>query len=380
MFDVFISYSSADREWAEVFEERMKQAGIDVFRDKSRLMLGHSYKEQLFNHLKDSRVLVIIWSKSVQSMDGIMKEWIITERETFRANHPKGKIIYLLIDNENPQVDEDSHKLDHLRNKGVISSITDKDWSFVIGKVKEIIFTDRIDIDCYILAVTEKEFGDQLNDENLSDALINLGLSYSDVAKWYGVRREDWRPAGGKSIKEILFSLEKQLANVLKEDSVPEIYKNSKITIKSDLLGLWKSLNSDVQAEINRLSNLDFCWVFIDQLSLYNPKIHEAAHRIETLIATNNWINVFILDPVFNIHNRTILRSKLSLDCSTLYHALTKPQLSKNSTCLGAVDVWHSDDFEKIFRETIRRKRVLIDTDKRSEKRGFASFTTGNEL
>jgi hypothetical protein len=71
MGQVFISYSSADRGWAEVLEDKLKPH-LDVYRDKTRLTAGQPYQESLYCALEKSCALVIIWSKRVRDMQG---EW-----------------------------------------------------------------------------------------------------------------------------------------------------------------------------------------------------------------------------------------------------------------------------------------------------------------
>ena len=87
MSQVFISYSSGDRNWAETLEDKLCRAGIEVYRDKSRLTVANPFKEQLQGALRMSSALLTLWSERVRNEQGQWKEWVISEREYFRAQH-----------------------------------------------------------------------------------------------------------------------------------------------------------------------------------------------------------------------------------------------------------------------------------------------------
>ena len=179
-------------------------------------------------------------------------------------------------------------------------------------------------------------------------------VSISTVSLIRTTTREEWRPAGGQPVGETLKYLENVCTTILREDGVPELLKDKEVTINSGLSGLWEVLDMDAEKEINRLVSLDFFWIFVDPLSLYHSKIQKVANRIGGCVDRNKWLNLFILDPIERTHDRSNLRSKLEADFASLYVPLVKPNLRASRKCLGGVDVWHPDDFERVFRETLR--------------------------
>jgi hypothetical protein len=78
-------------------------------------MPGQPYQDTLFRAIEDSSILLIVWSSRVRDMKGNWKEWVIVEREKFRADHPNGSIVYLLLDADNPAVDAHTHNVTMLR-------------------------------------------------------------------------------------------------------------------------------------------------------------------------------------------------------------------------------------------------------------------------
>ena len=79
MSQVFISYSSADRDWAKTLERKLKPYLLP-YRDDSRLVVARPFQNQLFEKLDESAALLIIWSKRVRDMQGEWKEWVRWER------------------------------------------------------------------------------------------------------------------------------------------------------------------------------------------------------------------------------------------------------------------------------------------------------------
>ena len=223
MYDLFVSYSSADRGWAEVLETKLHPA-LAVYRDKTRLTAALPFQQQLFSALEASSALLIIWSSHVRDMQqGQCKEWVITEREHFRARHPEAPIVYLLLDDQIPEVDAHVHKLDHIRGQGSPDNVSEATWDQLIHKIKDISLLYRVEVDCYVLACSAQEFASLKGDPNLGAVLESLSIDFDHVAKWYGPTREEWCPAGGQSVRAMLGHLEEMCTAVLKEDGVPEI-------------------------------------------------------------------------------------------------------------------------------------------------------------
>src|SRR5205085_1826847 len=77
--DVFISYSSRDRAWAERLAQDLRERQIDVFLDADRIQLGTSWGPQLARHLTGSRHLIVLWSNAAED-----SRWVPEEIGRFR--------------------------------------------------------------------------------------------------------------------------------------------------------------------------------------------------------------------------------------------------------------------------------------------------------
>jgi hypothetical protein len=352
---------------------------LEVYRDKSRLTASKPYQEQLFADLERSSALLIIWSKRVRDMRGEWKEWVITEREHFRAHHPEAPIVYVRLDEEIPAVDAHTHMQDEMVGSDGLDTVKNETWVQLIQRIKGAVSPHTIEIACYVLACTAAEFASLKGNPNLEAVLCRLGYTFDGINSWYATAREDWRPAGGSPVRTFLAELEAIITGVLKEEGVPAPFRDSQVSIKSGLAGLWHLLDAEAMKEIDRIAKTEFCWVFIDPLSLYHTNVQTAANRVVGCRERNQWLNVFILDPIGRAHDRSNLRSKLEIDFPSLYLPMVRPKFLASTSCLGGVDVWHSDDFERAFRETIRLRVESRHAQKPApgRQRGLTTFGAG---
>jgi hypothetical protein len=63
-YDVFISYSSPDRDWARTFAAALRSEGVNAWFDQTQLEPGERWQERIQEALRESRTLLLILSKS----------------------------------------------------------------------------------------------------------------------------------------------------------------------------------------------------------------------------------------------------------------------------------------------------------------------------
>src|SRR6187402_1993667 len=74
MNDIFISYASQDRAWAEKLTAELKKLNLKVFLDKNRLLAGNSWEEELGTALNESKNMVFLWSEDARASDWVQRE------------------------------------------------------------------------------------------------------------------------------------------------------------------------------------------------------------------------------------------------------------------------------------------------------------------
>jgi len=62
MADVFISYKSEDREWAEKVDSLIKSAGYTTWWDTS-LQTGQRYNDRIDEELRSAKAVIVLWSE-----------------------------------------------------------------------------------------------------------------------------------------------------------------------------------------------------------------------------------------------------------------------------------------------------------------------------
>lgn len=93
MKDVFLSYSSKDREKAALIERAFEAAGISVFWDQE-VPPGRDWDSWIREHLTGAKVAVVLWSKASVASANVKHEAMIA-KET-------GKLIPVLVENLSP--------------------------------------------------------------------------------------------------------------------------------------------------------------------------------------------------------------------------------------------------------------------------------------
>ena len=376
---VFISFSSKDHPWAEEISDRLTKAGIYAWLDKKWLNANNDVQSQINRAIiKDAFALIILWSKNAP-----FSQWIAHERALFQVVHENAPIIYITLDEERPSIDRNKPPLTHLipyYNNQLPKNVPDQVWIELLQKIKDAIYPDTIEIDCYVLAATKTEFILALkNKSQLVKDLEILKLNGDEVAGWYGENRESWRPLGGdKTIWQIITKLEVDLGKVLGHDYAPDCVHNKTIKTHIKNQGLWSGDFQEQFDEKSRLRGFNFCWVFVDLFSvLHIDNIKDVAHLVESCLESNRFLNVFIYDVLKNAQDRETIRKQLSLKLSNLYDHLMKPGFQRGTEGYGVIDIWHPDDFERVFRETLRQHNQDTLNTKQSEPKNFTQWGPG---
>ncbi|MDX2043742.1 MAG: toll/interleukin-1 receptor domain-containing protein [Acidobacteriota bacterium] len=81
-FDVFLSYATEDREWAQMLAERLRGNGVRVWFDDWEVLPGDHGQKKINDGLKHSRKLVAVWTPNYFRDD---KVW--TRAESYAKQH-----------------------------------------------------------------------------------------------------------------------------------------------------------------------------------------------------------------------------------------------------------------------------------------------------
>src|SRR5215468_3785597 len=89
MSDIFISYASEDRPWAEKLADTLTQHGWSVWWDR-HIPVGKTFAHVIQEQLHTAKCVVALWSKAA-----VQSDWVLNEAEEGRQ---RGILVPALID------------------------------------------------------------------------------------------------------------------------------------------------------------------------------------------------------------------------------------------------------------------------------------------
>jgi hypothetical protein len=98
--DVFISYASADRDWADSLDADLSEAGFNVSIDRERLVGAGEWPSGLDRIVASAQHFVLLWSRHAQQSSWVSRE--IALFEASRADSGTSHIIQVLLDDIPP--------------------------------------------------------------------------------------------------------------------------------------------------------------------------------------------------------------------------------------------------------------------------------------
>jgi len=207
MYDVFISYASPDRAWAQRLQQSLVGRGLSVFFDKDSLRDGEGWETQLHDGISQSRHLLCLWSANAYD-----SAWVQTELGAFRmgrmAQPGQGKLLLLRLDERKgafdsiQQIDDTALRAAYARPDG---SITDDDWRAVVDRVAQGLQLARagLSIPLVLFTLTQAQ-AEALGPADRAKLQARLGLDDAALATRYGSNQLAWRPFGNDSMGQLL--------------------------------------------------------------------------------------------------------------------------------------------------------------------------------
>jgi hypothetical protein len=276
--DVFISYASPDREWAERLAHDLEKRKISCFLDRRSLRAGDNWKETLLDALVQSQHLVVLWSRHAKESD-----WVINERTRFdmrpraEGGEPE-RMIFVLLDDQ-PAAFNALQMIVDIRDSGSYAggsaAIPIATWQRVLQKIENAIVDPEEFVLLRLAVITTTKAGLARIDfdavppgpgsESLNALLVRMGVARDQLSEYYGATRDAWKPFGGAgdSIGAILENVRTQLNQT-----------SGGTKFRWDPVGddLWSDNESIVEHAAARLAS-DAAVIVLDPLALYEPKV-----------------------------------------------------------------------------------------------------------
>jgi hypothetical protein len=387
MADLFLSYTSYDRPWAErLFKDlRSRFPDIKVFWDQERASLpqGDAFRPRLQEAAKTSTHLVVLWSQKAKDSNEVGPE--IQAFDQHRSDHPelndsKRRLFYVPLDASDYGYLKDTQGLMPLRDSKIydpMPAVTDRGlsklseephqsaWTKIVNEigmsVEEAHITQPVTLAVFAITSKQTKMLEQFLDERtvpgptLNELLKASGLSFETVSKRYHEDALSWQPfltdqpGTERTIVDLMVDLNVEV--------------NANLSLQPQYKFRWKmcDLLAEVTAtangsELGRLLNDRLgsgpALLMIDLITLYHP----AGARVFSLLAeyAKREQTVFIsLAPTEHPSARVLYQSVRSAGLSVLkdYFLPHIPATGTFSPC--GLNVPHALEIERLVRGSL---------------------------
>lgn len=353
-FHTFISYSSADRPWAERLADALEQAGVESFIDKPWLQAGASWRQQLQEALRVSRHLVVLWSDNARESDWVRREQGYFEGQIDIPDPDEGaseRRIFLLPLEGEPRAYTDLQMITELRDEEAYAGGADQVdpalWKRVARILRNAIFSDEpapIPVPLAILTMTQEQFLALDPDvkptgvrKSLGDYLCSIGIETKDeLAPYYAPERKAWRPFDDE--REIFATLE----GLLEEDINKKLKgKNFHWVLIEE--AFW---SDDFENEVYKLKGDSPSVVIVDLIALYDHEIRERVKDLSYELRDSSVLFMTLLPlRCWGVHGH--VRDQLKSMVKPLFEHLYEPRFGRDgSQARWSCDVNIADEMD----------------------------------
>lgn len=360
-YDVFISYSSHDRPWAEKLANELEARKLEPFLDQNKLRSGRSWEQQLLPALKESRHLLVLWSENARASD-----WVNREIGYFDASingvgndqNREGRRTFFLVLEGQPKAYTSNHMITGLKENGAygqgIEKLDPNLWQRVVSKIYSDITDDdpSIPIPLAILTTTQARLN-QLDwkskpnefSETLDAVRKRIGIkTKSELLQYYGQERTDWRPFGSVyNINTLLDKLKNDINNAL---------GSSRFRWEPLSDDFWSNDVDAVQRAADKLAS-EVSVVVIDPLALYDQAVRDRLEFLDRCLRSDKAV-IMTLTP-FAMPSPTMeTRSLIQKLARPVFRHVYEPDLSGNGLCAKcSINIGDEMDIKRLLLTTL---------------------------
>ncbi|MGH9719149.1 MAG: toll/interleukin-1 receptor domain-containing protein [Bryobacteraceae bacterium] len=380
MTDLFLSYTSWDRPWAErlYYDLKLKFPTMTVFWDQDResLPLGEFYRPALIEAVKATTNFVVLWSNKAKASDEVGPE--VQAFLQHRSDHPQidgieRKFFYVPLDASDYGQLKDVQALFAVRTHNIYDpseGVEDRGVNKLKGELERTLW-DRLvrDIGSDVLArmrgqpitlavvamnadmATELDaiLSRRLIGPTLQEVLDAYALTLADVKKRYHETAFNWQPFGNEQTIIDLMEDMRVAANARLKGQ-PEFWFRWD---PWDLLETVRGVASHQQLRdaLDRLATVPFALV-VDPITLHHPLLTEVFRNLGPY--TMNEQSLFIaLAPTRQPAIETVYQYLSSRGAPALDEFFL-PSIPRSGPLWGcALNVQHAMDIERLIRGSL---------------------------
>jgi hypothetical protein len=358
-YDAFLSYSNLDVEWAEALEKDLLARDVKVWRDKTRLTAGNDWNRDLQEAIRNSRHLIVLWTGHAQQ-----SQWVTNEMTHFdmdKGDTPGRRHIQVKLQGQ-CVIYPRYHAIEVLETAGVYCAgfaalkTADPPWQKALAELERALDKEeRIPVHKVVLVSTLNRLQAIRLDKQIAfmppyeEALEGMGIKQdgtdtwkTELAKYYGADRADWKPFGGANkIDAILDRLALDIQGIasapkFRWESIDDRFGTVNANGRDDATTL-----EVVNAEIRKLLG-DLVHIVIDPISLYDDVVFNRLAPLRTNLQ-NNPTATSVLAP-FPIPKPTaLLRKLIETGAGDLFKQSFEPVFGEDSR-LSVLEVCALED------------------------------------
>lgn len=354
-YDVFISYSSADRLWAEKLFDSLTAKGVNCFLDRERLDAGLPWEPKLALAVENSRHLLALWSNKAQD-----SAWVRRELGKFEAIvDPTGagqlqvnrRLIFLLLEGQN-QAYAGLQMISDLKETNAysrpIENVDQGVWQKSVEQVRKAILDDDrfLRIPLAILSMRKSDLArirpDEANEfgPSLNQLLNDFGLgTIKNLEQYYGETRNEWRPYGSQNnIWHVLDALKDEI-NLTKHGP-----KFRWEPIDSEF---WTSIDAARREKDKLLTTLSL--IVIDPISLFDDLVYKRLVTLSQCFESENAL-IVVLTPFTTPQHIVNLRLLIQNRATPFFDRFFEPPIPlEESYASCGVNIGDDKDFKRLL-------------------------------
>jgi hypothetical protein len=337
MSDLFISYSSHDRSWAQRLHDdlREKYPTIKVFWDHESLRPGANYRAVLDDEMRHSDHFAVLWSDAAKQSNEVGPEIQAFRADVDRRPGESGSkrtLFYIPLQGAYGDLEQQQGFVDFrtlhaydpaLPDRGVSSVDRDPvrpEWNRLIRHIGETVLRVRTTqpVTLAVLCM-DQELAQRVGPvagfrtgpgPSLEEFLTGIGLTVAQVTPRYGINAFAWHPFGtAQTVIDFMEDLRQETNRLLK----PEYWYHY---VPVDLLAmsLQTTTVDDLTARLDALAE-SASIVVIDHISLYSQVV----------------ANIFALLPTYAAKPQSVIMTlapKLVPEASFMYESVRTISIS----------------------------------------------------
>lgn len=348
-YEVFISYSSADRPWAVKVHEGLAARGVQAFFDRQSLREGQAWDTQLRDGVLASRHLLCLWSDKIGQTSWVHRELAMFSVRQADPLHAEGSLLTLRLD-EHPNYNVSLQEfIDDPLKKAYRDGLDKLDPIALDALLDRIAIAvrrvpDAISIPLAVLTLT-REQADALDAADREDVRTRLGIDPAALCDRYGATRREWRPFGGDlTIASVLQDVRKSINAQLKGRTMGWDLPDDRF---------WNDLGQ-AKAFVGRMVQGRLGAILIDPVALSQPKVlsrvalFDACKRVDT-------ISIMVLPPFAASEQVTRFRAWVEEFGTATVQPYFEPPLEPDDVVLArcGVGVDHADEIRRLVQMSV---------------------------